>query len=743
MAREQSEPTQSHRNGTVSETLFSRRSYLKAAGIGAALLGSAGVSSATRAGDADVNIVDAGADNSGETAINSVLNDVHANGTSIYFPPGEYRLEPFSSSANNWSWYGADATVVVPNSVTGNYLHFRGTGWTVDGIDIDLSAPDAAPVNHLNGGDWTFRNVEFVGQMGDPANRGSSSLLYMDADSGTEGVVENVIAMDGSADVGDSSNRGGLRIVGSAGDITLRNVAVSGFANNSMYFHNMPGHLLLDGCYLEDTNTGLRIGGNTTVRNTVFDQSRAPTARWSGGTSARGVWINSNGSTPGDITIEGCSFRMGGSHGAHAIYSSNALEGIEIRDCVIEQHTNYFAIQLDSGGSGETVIENVSITGDASRAGIYLSGRSGARLRNLCLQKSGDGVRIRNSSNVRIENSTINVGGTDVSGSAQTSGIRTSGSCPAPNVDWELEEDSSDDERDGSDDSDDDSSEEAEDDDEQTPDGTAIRLEGSAEYVIEASGDIQPSPEIAQWVEEGEHYGEGRVEWYLTDSWTEWYFTGDLETFELENTADLTVYVDGEEVDPEDLPPSDDDDDDDDTDEAETKLRLEGEAEYLIEVSGDIRPADSIAQWVEEGEQYGDGQVEWYLTGSWTEWHFTGDIETFELENTVDLTVYVDGEEVDPTELADGDGESSDETQLRLEGTAEYRIEVSGDIRPADSISQWVEDGRQYGDGQVDWYLNESWTEWYYTGEITYFELDDASNVDVFLDGSAVDPDTL
>ena len=696
-------------DGRVS---LGRRSYVAYAGLAA--IGAVGAATGTAAADGTVDIVEEGADDTGSTAINGVLESVHGTGETIYFPPGEYLLEPFSTGASDWTWIGEDATFVVPNSVTGSYLRLSGDNWTVEGIDVDLSAPDAAPTNRFRGNDWVVRDLEFVGQMGDPGERGGSSLLYMDvADAGRSGLLENVRAMDGSADVGESSNRGGLRIVGSEGDITLRNVAVSGFANNSMYFHNMPGHLRLEGCLLRDTNTGLRIGGNTTVVDTVFDQSNAPAARWSGAAAARGIWINSNSSTSGDVVIEGCEFRMGDPRGANAVYSSNGLDGIEIRDCRIEQNANSIAIQLDSGGSGRTEIENVSIVGELSRPAIYLSGRSGARLRNLCLATAGDGIRLRNSSDVSVTESTIDVGGTAIDGQASTSGISESGSCPAPT----LERDGGTD--DAGDDEDEPTDEDSDDEDESAdePDGTPIRLEGTAEYVIEVSGEIEPAPEIARWVEEGEQYGDGRADWYLTDSWTEWYFTGELEAVEFENEADLTVYVDGEAVDPQTLPPTDDD--------PERRLRMEGAADYVIEAGEGIRPAESIARWVDEGEQYGDGRADWYLTGSWTEWLLSGGLEalTLEVDDQLEVTV----------EPGSG-GSAGDERRLRMEGTGEYVIEASGSIRPAESISRWVEEGEQYGDGRADWYLTGSWTEWVFTGELERLEIAEAADLTVELE---------
>ncbi|MFC7230228.1 hypothetical protein ACFQMM_21260 [Saliphagus sp. GCM10025308] len=162
----------------TTDGILHRRSYLKLAGSAVGLVAGAGTAAAATDAEADVNIVDAGADNSGNTSINDVLESVHENGTTIYFPPGEYRLDSFRNGADNWTWVGEDATFVVPSHVTEGYLHLTGNGWTIDGIDIDLSADGAAPVNFLHGGDWTFRNVEFVGRMSDPSSRANSAPLH-------------------------------------------------------------------------------------------------------------------------------------------------------------------------------------------------------------------------------------------------------------------------------------------------------------------------------------------------------------------------------------------------------------------------------------------------------------------------------------------------------------------------------------------------------------------------------------
>ncbi|WP_254768141.1 right-handed parallel beta-helix repeat-containing protein [Salinilacihabitans rarus] len=725
MARGPSGTSESDSRNVRRDSLLDRRSYLKAAGIAAGVMaGAAG--SAAAAEDADVNIVEAGADDTGNRAINDVLDRVHGSGKTIYFPPGRYLLRSFRTAANDWTWVGEDATIVVPGSENRNYLFFEGDRWTFDNFTIDLTASGAAPINYPRGNDWEFKNVVFEGQMDDPEYRAGSNLLYPNVDSaGATGVIENVIATDGSADPGDSSNRGGLWAGPSnEGHLIVRNSHFRHFANNTLYVANIPGRVTIDGCLIEDSNVGVRIGGNTAVRDTVFDQrGPVPRARWSGGRAARGIWINSNSYVPGDIEVEGCDFLMNGPQGAHAVFSRRRLDGIEIRDCRIHQNGGFTGIEFADGGSGATVIEDTSVVGDSSKPAIRLVDRDGARLRRVCVQKSGPGIELRGSSNVSVEDSNVNVSGQQFTGVApSTRDVTANESCPAPSSDWDGESEPGDDR--------DDEDEPAE------PEGTEVRLVGTAEYVIEASGEVQPAPEIAEWVEEGDQYGDGRVEWYLTDSETAWYVTGEIETLDVDDPSTVTVYVDGEEVDPETYPSADEDD-------GEHSLRLDGTAEYLIEVSGEIRPAEEIAEWVEEGEQYGDGWAEWYLTDSWTEWQFTGEIERFELSGAENLDVYLDGDAVDPDDLGADDGDGVPPNRITITGTGtptEYTFTASGDVvdnPDRGTLEEWDEID---GSTVTGWVTDPEHVDSFrFEGSLTNLELRQGE-AEVRVNGVAVDP---
>lgn len=397
---------------------------------------SAPSTSPSSASGARTNVVDEGADDTGESAVNSVVNQAHGDDVELYFPPGRYRLDPLSLSGSGWSLVGDDATLVVPASVDRDYLYLEGSDWTVDGFTIDLRADGAAPVNYLLGRDWEFKNVRFVGQMDDPEFRGDSNLLYPAVQAeGATGLVENVSAMDGSADPGESSNRG-LTWFGpnNVGKLIWRGCQFSKWANNTLYAAESVGPVLIENCLFENTNVGVRVGGQTTVRNCLWLQDgRVPAQRWTGDSNGRGLWLNSNGHVRGPIRILNCDFVMTGSDAVTAIYASHKADEVEIRDTRIRQDVSNSAIKLP--GDGPTTIRGVDVTGQVREAAITLTGRDGSVVADTCIDTSGDGIRISDAANCRVENVTVNVEGEPLvfgDSDVATENVSRTGSCSAP-----------------------------------------------------------------------------------------------------------------------------------------------------------------------------------------------------------------------------------------------------------------------------------------------------------------------
>ncbi|WP_254861849.1 hypothetical protein [Halovivax gelatinilyticus] len=171
---------------------------------------------------------------------------------------------------------------------------------------------------------------------------------------------------------------------------------------------------------------------------------------------------------------------------------------------------------------------------------------------------------------------------------------------------------------------------------------------------------------------------------------------------------------------------------DEDEDDGPSTLEVAGQFEYRIEVSGEIQPAEAHARWLQEGDAYGDGWAEWWLSGSdeaRTVWEFTGEITTLEIDDhdgeTEIRTLAIDGEELDHSEYVE---EDDGPHRLEVAGQFEYRVDVSGEIRPTDAHAQWLSEGDAYGDDWAEWWLSgsdEARTVWEFTGDITNLQIDD------------------
>ncbi|WP_254862660.1 hypothetical protein [Halovivax gelatinilyticus] len=174
-----------------------------------------------------------------------------------------------------------------------------------------------------------------------------------------------------------------------------------------------------------------------------------------------------------------------------------------------------------------------------------------------------------------------------------------------------------------------------------------LELAGQFRYRIEVDGEIRPSAEAVQWLDEDEAYGDGWAEWWLSgsdDAETTWEYDGEITAFSVEpydeETAVESVRIDGTCVDPTTLPGYN-----------SHTLELAGQFRYRIDVDGEIRPSEEAAQWLDEGEAYGDGWAEWWLSGSddaRTTWNVDGtvaDVQVTDYDGAADVRyVRLDGE---------------------------------------------------------------------------------------------------
>jgi len=237
-------------------------------------------------------------------------------------------------------------------------------------------------------------------------------------------------------------------------------------------------------------------------------------------------------------------------------------------------------------------------------------------------------------------------------------------------------------------------------------------------------------------------------------------YTGEIVSFEYE--PEITVTIDGADIDPATLGSDDDVGDDDGSGEGpltHTILISDPDGsntnDYRFVVTGEVvRLDDPRGDSVSADGTEASGTV----AGGRDGYRYTGEITLFEYEGEVD--VVIDGQTVDPATLGGGgddvDGgteEGSDvtaeespagENEVRIVGVGEratYEFTVSGTIRAgddfdeataADSITGSSARGRIGGIGSDNLF---------YTGEITDWTLD--GSADVFVNGNEVDPSTL
>ena len=145
MARER---TAADREG---RSLMDRRSYLKLAGAAIASVvaaGAAGKASAEKRHDTVVDMVEAGADPTGATPIDSVLERVAGDDTLLVFPDGDYLLTSFRhDDLSNFGVTADAASLVAPVGTQGDWIRLRGgRDHAVHGLTFDLSGSDDARI---------------------------------------------------------------------------------------------------------------------------------------------------------------------------------------------------------------------------------------------------------------------------------------------------------------------------------------------------------------------------------------------------------------------------------------------------------------------------------------------------------------------------------------------------------------------------------------------------------------------
>ena len=345
--------------------------------------------------DRIVDLVEQGADSTGERAIDATLQDALTDGTLVYLPPGRYHLEDAISTDGIplIGIVGKDATIVPPAGYSGLYFAF---GWPnigdevlFAGVNFDLSADGTGgrPIQVMAEDRVLVRDVTVEGR----AER-SRGLIRIDVtgEDGT-GRIERLSLPDGAdPDAGTTGCQVGGK---NRGDLSFVDCDIAGFPDNGLYADPPEGSVaVLGGTYRNNGVAGVRIqtSAETVVRgvNVYCDTD-------TGGENMRGIRLRAGS----DITVEDCVVdlrRVTSSDGA-IVYSSELGAGT-VRNCRINvdaDDTPAIRVKPPNDATPEDAgpfrFENVVVTGNASGASaVDASDREDCVFRNLCVHQTGD-----------------------------------------------------------------------------------------------------------------------------------------------------------------------------------------------------------------------------------------------------------------------------------------------------------------------------------------------------------------
>jgi hypothetical protein len=197
-------------------------------------------------------------------------------------------------------------------------------------------------------------------------------------------------------------------------------------------------------------------------------------------------------------------------------------------------------------------------------------------------------------------------------------------------------------------------------------------------------------------------------------------FAGEIDAFTYDGPIDL--YVNGQQVDPDSV-----------GSEPSRSVSIVGSGprvDYEFAVGGALEKTKARNGSINSGDEIDGSTASGFVLAGTDSYAFEGEITDFAVEDPGAVTIYVDGEEVDPDQL----GQASELTisNRAYSEPATYQFTVSGEIRATESVNPNDEISGSSADGQV----NGGSDTYRYTGSVTAFEND--GPVDVIRDGETV-----
>lgn len=613
-------------DGTSS--LLNRRTILKTIGIGIPATGLLGGTVSGNEYDDVVDIVEAGADDTGSEPIDDVFAE-HANDdTRIEFPDGRYKINDVTLyGLTNFAMVGSGDAVLVPGENYDPRLWIAGTNnrnIRFENFTIDNTEDGVGSTLNIHAYDGlVVRDVTKIGHH--DVDRPAFGFRVIE-ESGS-GIVENLQAADGGTSVGIYTDP--------TGTITYRGCHIELFGNNGIYASLGTGPVHIEGGFYRNNNvSSVRLSTpGSSVRGATFRVDDPP----SDFGNCRAIRMADG---PGPVEIEDCELYMTSGRGTGGIVGAFNGGSFSVRDTAIYVGPEYttvgsggkrtsYAIYVDPATAeevGSRTIEDTVIMGAGDYVAPVRFARDNNELRNLCIQQSGhqrNGIIFLDSDNNVVEDSSITVPDEEIvldgDSSVERSNISTDVECEWPSDD--------DDEAEGGD-------EAAGEDEEPMADGDVITVIGddeTARYEFTVDGDVEKSTAYDATLNDyDEINGRGTVTGRTTNEPDSYVFDGILTNFE--TTADVTVLINGEEIPTQLIGPS-----------VLTVVGTGETAHYEFEVTGNVRKSTAYGGTINGYDTIHDNGV---VTGRTTEepdsFSCIGTVREFDASGPME--VYADGE---------------------------------------------------------------------------------------------------
>ncbi|WP_435359024.1 hypothetical protein [Haloarchaeobius sp. DFWS5] len=330
-----------------------------------------------------VDIVEAGADPTGDEPIDRVLQDVAEPEAVVAFPPGRYLVGSLGELAQDGlELRGTDATLVPDDRTDPEaFVTLAGREQVVDGFEYEVHGCRVAPTWHVRT-DARISDVTVTGDASagpeyapaDSGKRACSLFTVKQVPAGTQALLQDIAMRDGVAN--DRDARRGWFLEDNDGAVVFDDVAMAGWAENTVYGTYCNGQdpdarAVFRELELRNTNVGLRTTGDCLVEDSVFvHDGPVPAQQWSGGRRQRGVWVEGGKSAhPGGTTVlRNCDFRWTADAPEHAGQpvvvnpppKRVVLDGLRIDN----RHPSWPSVELDphEGPPVELVVRNLHVT---------------------------------------------------------------------------------------------------------------------------------------------------------------------------------------------------------------------------------------------------------------------------------------------------------------------------------------------------------------------------------------------